>query len=783
MSQQIPAGCRSYSFGAYRLDTRRRLLWREDVIVSLTPKTLEVLSVLVEHHGRVIGKDELLRCVWPNAVVEENNLARHISTLRKALQQRRGQHDFISTIPGRGYMFVAAVSEVEDDDRARTILEPIAIANPATTQGAAIVHQTVENIHAATVEPAARPDPVSPAVGMARPAVRAAVAATLAIAATAAVFFALSRKAEPRPGIAVELRQLTFDQGTQSEPAWSPDGVWLAYAGDRGGNLDIYRRSINDPTPVRLTSGPADESQPDWSPDGRWLAFRSEADGGGIYVMPAAGGALRRVSPFGYFPRWSPDGSRILFRGSMLRGIDSGAFLVRSDGTELTTLRPDVIDRFRAPHVAWHPDGRRVSIGGRLRGSGWGFVTAAISGGGSTVSPLSARFAEDLRRQDVTFGRFVWSKSGRYLYLEGRSPDAQGIWRVQVEPGTLAWKTRPERMSTGPGQYADLALSGDASRLAFTVRNERTRVWSFPFAPELGMVTGEGRPVTPGGPAEYDVAAPLDGSKVAYRTSRGGRQELWQRSVAGDDERLLASGDNALRSSPRWSRDGTRLAYQRSNVGGSHATAARAVAIVPAGGGPEQLLELPPDAEVVPDDWSSDGSLILAACRLSSAEPLGTCVLPSSGDAVSDLKVVASDPSKSLMCQRFSPDERWISFMAVDRARPGVSTIYVMPIGGGGWIPLTSGDMYDDKPRWSPDGRILYYISPRGGVLNLWGRRFDPASGKALGEPFRVTSFHATGPTLAPDLGRVEIAISNDRLFVPITESIGSIWMLEGLDR
>jgi DNA-binding winged helix-turn-helix (wHTH) protein len=92
---------RRYSFGPYTLDPVRRLLWGDGALVALTPKTVDVLTVLVERHGTSVEKDELLRFVWPNAVVEENNLPRHISILRKALQQQRGQHDFICTIPRR----------------------------------------------------------------------------------------------------------------------------------------------------------------------------------------------------------------------------------------------------------------------------------------------------------------------------------------------------------------------------------------------------------------------------------------------------------------------------------------------------------------------------------------------------------------------------------------------------------------------------------------------------------------------------------------------------------
>jgi Tol biopolymer transport system component/DNA-binding winged helix-turn-helix (wHTH) protein len=753
---------RLFSFGPYTLDPMRRLLWRDGALVALTPKTVDVLSVLVERHGAIVEKDDLLRFVWPNAVVEENNLARHISTLRKALQQRRGQHDFISTIPGRGYMFVAAVTELVDVPQ---------VPGPGTT----LAEQS---------EPA---NGSIPSVVATQPALSTGltVAACLLLAAVAGLAWYVTR---PQRGNVprTELRQLTFDPGLQRDPTWSPDGQWLAYAADRSGNLDLYRRSMTDPTPVALTTDPADDSQPDWSPDGQWIAFRSERDGGGIYVMPSGGGPAERIAPVGFFPRWSPDSSRLLFRGSMLRGIGSGAFVVNRDGSHLAAVRPDLLRQFDAPHVGWFPDGKRISIAGRRDRaslSPWTFLTAPIDGHSSLTSPSSAALAGELEEQQVTLGRFVWSRSARFLYFEGRSADAQSIWRIAVDPGSLAWKSAPERITTSPADYADVALSPDATRLAFSVRHDKTRIWSFPFSPSSGTLTGDGQPVTPGGPAEYDAAAPLDGSKVAYRTVRGGRQELWQRSASGDGERLLASGSGATRTSPRWSRDGTRLAYMRRNVGASAAPVANAIAIIPAGGGTEQLLNLPPETVVVPDDWSSDGSWILAACKQSSRQPMGTCLIPSSMRGVRDLRVVAADPARSLMCQRFSPDERWISFMAVDSGQRDVSTIYVMPATGGAWIPITDGASYDDKPRWSPDGRAIYFLSARDGALNLWGRRFDPSAGTTVGAPFRATSFRGTGPTVARELARVEIAISSDRLFLPMTESAGTIWMVEGVDR
>lgn len=99
-------------FGPFRLDPVKRLLLRDGTVVHLTPKAVEVLAVLVEHRGRALEKDELMRAVWPDTVVEENNLARSVSSLRKALGEQASERRYVLTIPGRGYRFVAPVREV-----------------------------------------------------------------------------------------------------------------------------------------------------------------------------------------------------------------------------------------------------------------------------------------------------------------------------------------------------------------------------------------------------------------------------------------------------------------------------------------------------------------------------------------------------------------------------------------------------------------------------------------------------------------------------------------------
>jgi TolB-like protein/DNA-binding winged helix-turn-helix (wHTH) protein/Flp pilus assembly protein TadD len=99
-----------YEFGPFRIDAVKRVLLREGELVPLTSKSLDTLLVLVEHCGQVVTKDDLMKTLWPDTIVEENNLTQQISMLRKALGERANEHRYVVTVPGRGYSFVAEVS-------------------------------------------------------------------------------------------------------------------------------------------------------------------------------------------------------------------------------------------------------------------------------------------------------------------------------------------------------------------------------------------------------------------------------------------------------------------------------------------------------------------------------------------------------------------------------------------------------------------------------------------------------------------------------------------------
>jgi DNA-binding winged helix-turn-helix (wHTH) protein/Tfp pilus assembly protein PilF/TolB-like protein len=102
-----------YEFGPFHLDTEEGQLLRDGEPVPLTYKAFEMLRVLVENSGHVVAKDDFLKKIWPETFIEEGILTVNIANLRKALGEDRSAHQYIETVPRRGYRFVARVREVQ----------------------------------------------------------------------------------------------------------------------------------------------------------------------------------------------------------------------------------------------------------------------------------------------------------------------------------------------------------------------------------------------------------------------------------------------------------------------------------------------------------------------------------------------------------------------------------------------------------------------------------------------------------------------------------------------
>jgi len=107
-----------YDFGAYQVDPLVRRVYSGSETLPLTPKAFDTLLILIANRGKVVLKAELIDRLWPDTAVEENNLTQQIATLRRCFGERAGDHRYIVTVPGKGYSFVAPVSEIICDKEA-----------------------------------------------------------------------------------------------------------------------------------------------------------------------------------------------------------------------------------------------------------------------------------------------------------------------------------------------------------------------------------------------------------------------------------------------------------------------------------------------------------------------------------------------------------------------------------------------------------------------------------------------------------------------------------------
>ena len=778
-----------YGFGPFVVDTAKCVLMRSGEVIPLSLKAFEILLLLIEQRGQVVEKDEILKRVWPNTVVEENNLARNISTLRKALDEHPNKHQYILTVPGRGYRFVASVKELEDAGELLNVPNLAPHLEQSRSGNTGELHQANGHPQTTAPEPLAAPTNNGFTFGIKKRTRQIVFLLAIGIAgmASLAALFYLIRPSSPVADTPPrKLWQLTFDPGLESEPTWSPDGRLIAYSADRGGNFDIWVQPVGEGNPIRVTNSPAHDWQPDWSPEGNRLVFRSERESGGLFVVPVLGGNERRISNFGYHPRWSMDGSQILF-SSVHRPVTElpKFYLVGLDGKPPREVLASFLPEFTVLHVSWHPDGKQISLWGNHRQHGWSFWTIPLEKGPPVRSEITTAVEQRFREGDVRFADFRWAASGRELYFEGDSGSVRNLWKVEIDPESLRWTAGPEQLTTGTGLDTDLTVSPNGKRIAFTARTESVRLWSLPFDPAAGRVRSAGQPVTAPGINAYFPDLSPDGQRLVFLAQRVGKEELWEKSLKDGRETLRMAAEELISAHPRWAPDGLQLAYDRSRaIHPGQVRRESSIYLLPAGASEARQLTTPGKNREVIWDWSSDGQWILGGAYPPNLMRRVICLFPiaSAPQAETQMRVVASHPEQNLYQARYSPDGRWISFIAAKAFDAGVSTIYVVPPEGGEWKRITEGKFFDDKPRWSPDGRKLYFVSNRTGFFNVWCIGFDPITGQPVGEPFRVTRFESPAQMILPDVTVMEMALSADRLILPIMEVSGGIWVLENVE-
>ncbi len=689
---------RLYEFGDFHLDASERLLSRAGVTVPLTPKALDLLLALVDQPGRLLDKESLLRTVWPDSFVEENNLADNIFKLRRVLGEGENGPRYIETVPKRGYRFIGEV-------RALGHLTDEAPAFPESKQA----DRTADEV----------PKPG----GKTR---RRVSLPWLVAGATAVLLFVLEfgnrSRGTPEPPRTLKAELLPPENSSFGDVAVSPDGKWLAFTAATGSRVQLWLRSLADgnANSVESTDGAA---HPFWSPDSRSVGFfaggrlkKIELGGGppvtlcqasvgtggtwsreGVILFTVLGVAqISRVSASGGMPElvlragsgetdlhepfFLPDGRKFLYLAISGGRKDAGGIFVGSlDGELRQRVLPHDSNAVFVPGDPDHRNRGHLLFGreGGLMAQAFDSETLRISG---EAIPIAARLGTVLGA-NLSYRRRNFSASDNGLLIYDPHTDRQRSQLLWVDRNrkTLQILAQLDNISTP-------SLSPDESRIVVARKDLATNNNDLWLADALG-----GNPVR----FTFDPASDLlglwspDGRRIVWTSTRNGSFDLYEKEVSSNGRDTLLLRSEQPKFPLDWSRDGRFLLYRQINPQTNH-----------------DIYVLPVGGERKPFPY------------------LQTPAMENGG--------------------AFSPDGSWIVYSSDESGRFEVYLESFPTHGGKRQISLTGGS----GPRWRADGKELYYYSLDGSLMGV------PVTGGGAnlttGTPAALFAFRPVSPITIP---------------------------------
>ncbi len=641
-----------FNFGPFRFDLTQRVLLRDGKLVPMTPKAVLILSILVENHGNLVEREDLMEKAWPGVNVEEGNLSVNIFALRKLLSQGRSDLNVIETVPKRGYRFVMPVEE--------------ALAKGEHTPGAALTEGPGE---ASENPPNHEGQAARRRVGTAAKA--GAMLAALLLGLLGWVY--LSHTAPPRVLHVVRLTHMGQVGSVLT------DGTRLYFTEDKGGVAVIAQAALDGGDAVQIPTPFRNTWTIDILPSRSQLliaSFESRSDPKQLWTLPLTGGSPRRVGDLkAKSAKWSPDGTRIAFEGE-----DGVLYVANSDGSGVRKLADPGggVD-------CWSPDGRRLRFTRTNQAKG-GMSIWEIQSDGSNLHPILPERQNPGARWGEGQSRSTWTPDGKYYLFCESFHSHTGIWALPEMKGFLPFhRQEPTEVYAAPSEIANYVVDPSGRRIYVVSGGPTQEVVRYDGALRQFVPL---QPTLPGGP----VWSP-DRKWIAYVDAN---QYLWRARPDGS-EHLQLTFAPLQAFNFAWSPDSKRLAFHSLSPG----QPGKNRIVSSEGGNIETLLAEEPTGENCPS-WSGDGNTLLFDRTWidSSGNSTGSAIF------AWDMKAnrLAQLPgSENLMCPAWSPDQRYIAAHSEDYRE-----LRLFDLRTRAWKVVARGGFLNG-PAWTGDSNWMYY--------------------------------------------------------------------------
>jgi Tol biopolymer transport system component/DNA-binding winged helix-turn-helix (wHTH) protein len=612
-----------YRFGAYQFDPNTHELRRSGIRIKIQEQPFTVLLKLLERPGELVTREELRLVIWPadTFVDFDTGLNTVIMRLREVLRDSAEAPQFIETVPKLGYRFIAPVKRLEGEraGTAQTLKKQRISSGAKWTAAAAIL---------------------------------------LAASALAYLFL---RRTDSRSGASVEVVPLTGMPGSESDPAFSPDGNQVAFRFSDDsvkGRSGIYTTFVGGEKTLQLTNDPSD-CCPVWSPDGRSIGFaRTGAVVTNLYTLPALGGTprkiysiektykehIRRAPDFS----WSPDGQFLVVSivpasnpSEPERRQAIALVSLASSSTRLVTSPPP---EFSDWSPAFSPDGKLIAF---LRSSGPGpledlYVVTAAGG-----EPKRLTF--DRREID---GAPTWTPDGRDIIFSSARGGRFSLWRIPASGGGA-----PSRIEGAGTSVFSPAVALKSQRLAYVNMFIQLNLWKVPLSDAKHVAQSPQLLFATKGETSLPYFSP-DGRKLAFESTQSGYREIWTVNSDGSSPSQLTFL-NGESGTPRWSRDGRFIAFDYRPADHSE------IYVVEVPGGAPHIFPTIRGADNTEPNFSHDGKwLYFSSNRGNEVTQLWKASYPSGGAPVQLTKNGGVRPVESAdgfvyFARTFHTDEIW----------------------------------------------------------------------------------------------------------------------------